>query len=233
MAVLYTTNFSSDDLATNWTVVTGTWAVTGGVLRVSAGGTPRIIRTDSTAYAAVADMRVDVKYAAGTSFDGGPTVRHQSAADTCYYVEASATGIDVFRRVAGVDSATLGSRSGAALGDTIGLEVTGVGATVTLKVFKNGVQQGADILDTNAARIVAAGWGGILEWSSTGDQDFDDFSVDDLVSGGGAVMVAARMPSNRVGPMVLRRKYRSVVQSFGAPAVSTGNRLRRVIVSSA
>lgn len=185
MSVIYSNSFAVDDLATNWTVVTGTWAVTGGVLRLSAGATPRLIRTNSTAYASVADMRVTVKRVAGTTFDGGPTVRHQSGADTCYYLDATGTNaVDVFRRVAGVDSATLGTRTVAhANGDTLGLEVSGTGATVTLKVYVNGVQQGADILDTNAARIVAAGWGGLLVWSNASNYDFDDFSVDNLAAG--------------------------------------------------
>ena len=72
-------------------------------------------------------------------------------------------------------------------GDQIGMEVTGTGATVTIRVYRhNGTswaQIGSDVSDTDANRITAAGYIGFGAFESTPAARFDDF-------GGGTVSVA-------------------------------------------
>lgn len=68
-------------------------------------------------------------------------------------------------------------------GDTVSVEVTGTGATVTLRAFRNDVQVGSDISDSNASRLTAAGKPGIYAYQ--GSQDTltgDDFSAGDVTA---------------------------------------------------
>lgn len=94
--------------------------------------------------------------------------------------------IDVYRFVAGA-STLIGSRNAThADGDTYGLEVSGTGATVTMKVYRNSSQVGADLTDTSGSRITAAGQTGMGNWSLS-VAVFDNFLVEDLAGGGGTV----------------------------------------------
>lgn len=178
------TRADSTNLGANWTEANGDWSILSNQLRTPGTAfpaNPYYIVTTTTAHAALTECRVTITYKAGASFDGGPLARRQSGADTYYYADFTApTTVQVYRRVAGVDTAvgaaiTLGSSIAA--NDTLGLDVSGTGATVTLKVFRNGVQQSTDRADSSASRIVTAGQTGILMWSGTAD--LDDFAMVD------------------------------------------------------
>lgn len=188
MSTLFQDDFNRADSATvsatNWAENEsgGTAAIASNRLSLTGTGGSTYVSTTTTAHAAIADCKATATRISSTSFDSGPLVRKQSGADTFYYLDVitGASSHSVFRRVAGADT-DLGTRSftGAA-NDTYSLQVSGSGATVTLKVFKNGVQQGADYSDTNAARITGAGQTGILGWGSSGL--WDDFIAEDLVT---------------------------------------------------
>lgn len=99
----------------------------------------------------------------------GPAVRVSAVADTEYGAAGgcSASTIFVNRIIAGV-ATEIATRSEAfASAKTVRLEVTGTGATVTLKVFVDGVQNGADITDTSGDRILS-GDVGITGYSTNG-----------------------------------------------------------------
>jgi hypothetical protein len=84
-----------------------------------------------------------------------------------YYLDGyNSNTVELFRRVAG-SVTSLGTRTRThADRDIYTLEVSGSGATVTLKAYKNGVQLGANFSDTNAARITATGQAGVIAWAN-------------------------------------------------------------------
>lgn len=187
MATLFSDAFATLS-GTNWTQEQGTWSATSNQLRVTAVNAYREIRTTTSAHAAVANCKASItRRTSSASFDAGVIVRQSGSGATTsgYYLDAySGNTVELFRRVAGVDT-SLGSRTTTlANGDVYTLEVSGTGATVTLKAYKNGVQLGADFTDTNAARIVAAGQAGVIAWANI-IHDFDDFLLEDLAGGGG------------------------------------------------
>jgi hypothetical protein len=111
-------------------------------------------------------------------------VRIQTGAVSTGYIFQidSSTQVSVYRIISGAGT-LLGSRttSTITLGTTIvGISVSGVDATVTLKVYLGdypGTQQGADITDSDAARIVTAGSVGIYaESSGSGGGGMDDWA---------------------------------------------------------
>jgi len=202
MATLYSDNFNRATLSTggfwqageNITLDTTATIVSSINLRMSSGSTPSMVRTTTTAHAATADMKVTItRITSGSGFDGGPVGR-ATGTNTYYYLDAYGTNtISLFRRVAGSDSASLGDRTSShAANDNFSIEVSGTGATVTIRLYKNGVKLGADISDNNAARITAAGQSGVMSWVNV-NQDYDDFLVEDLGGGGGG-SVAKFMP---------------------------------------
>lgn len=186
MAVIFSDTFDTSINATNWTDESGQWAVVGAEVRCGQAA-QRHLKTTTTAHAAIADCRVTARRASASGFDAGIVVRSNVTGSTpstgnCYILNIFGTqDIEVIRRVAGVNT-TIATRTQAhADGDLFALEVTGTGATVTLKVFINGAQVGANIDDTNAARITAAGQTGF--WNFAINSFMDDFSVDNLVGG--------------------------------------------------
>lgn len=203
MATLYTTDFSVDDEATNWQAGEngsgGTaLVISGGQCTINAPSAPSIQRTTTSAHAATADMKVTVKRVSGSSWDAGPVAR-STASNTTYYLDVyGSNNIDVYRRVAGADT-LIGSRNAThANGDTYALEVSGTGATVTFKVFRNGSQVGANLTDTSGSRITAAGQAGLLSWTGAA-MVFDDFLVEDLAAaGGGAFQSCWTIQSNNL-----------------------------------
>ncbi len=102
------------------------------------------------------------------------------ASHNCYILDVTSDSTyDVIRNVAGTWTKLV---DGGAIGDATGLivrlEVSGVGATVTLRVYLAGVQVGTDISDTNAARLVAAGAPGIYSYGN--HMILDDWAGGDL-----------------------------------------------------
>lgn len=191
MSIVFSDNFPTSLDATNWTQQNGTWAWQASTqVRNTVRGTVGLLRTTTTAHAALADCLATVTQADGSGqADGGPLVRGTTGAgsgNTCYYLDVDCVGgaAAVFRRVAGADT-LVGSSDGIveAANGACALSATGTGGTVTIKKYYKGVQVSSDISDTNAARIVAAGQTGILNWNTNNnnDCDYDTFSVDDLV----------------------------------------------------
>lgn len=111
--------------------------------------------------------------------------------------KAAGTDTLTVNRVINEAGTNIGSRSQEiSNGDSIGLVVLGAGATVTLQVWYRAsggswAQLGADISDTNAARIVASGR--IGAGSNDATARWDDF-------GGGTQVSAARAPALRRSP---------------------------------
>jgi hypothetical protein len=97
-----------------------------------------------------------------------------------YYLDVYNTNtIEVYRRVSGVDTIVDSRTQSHAANDTYTLEASGTGATVTLKIYRNGVQVGADISDGDPARITSAAQTGVIAWVA---QSFDDFLAEDLAA---------------------------------------------------
>lgn len=193
MTTLFSDGFGATLSATNYDQGAGSsWSVpsggTAGFVRNNQQPAPAWLRTTTTAHAAVADCNVSVTRIAGTSFDAGPVARFTGSAgsETCYYldVENDAGTMTIYRRVSGADTQIV-QATGQTLanGDVYKLQVSGTGATVTLKMFKNGSQVGSTGSDSSGSRITGAAQTGILCWAS-GNQDFDDFLVEDVASGG-------------------------------------------------
>lgn len=185
MANLFSDNFNRADNsvvdATNWTEnePAGTWAISSNQLARAGGGFTSIVAT-TTAHAAIADCKASIKRITGSGFDGGPCVRSTSDGNTMYYLDVYGSDtLEVYRRVSGTDTLVAGRTQTHGASDVYRLEVSGTGATVTLKIFRNGVQVGADISDSNAARITAAGQMGVIAWNA---ENFDDFLAEDLAA---------------------------------------------------
>jgi len=148
------------------------------------------LETTTTAMAAVADCKVSITARTGAGFSGGPAVRKQSGVADFYYLRVHEAGSGLLVERVTDDGATeanlltVGSYTHT-IGDKLTLEVSGSGATVTLRAYRNDVQVGSTISDTDAARITAAGQTGVKAWNYTDTNLFDDFLVEDLAGGGG------------------------------------------------
>jgi hypothetical protein len=172
--------------ATNWIeIATGNWdLVSNAVTSASAG---QLITTTS-AHAAIADCKATAKcVSAPAGFDGGLMVRATTDGLNCYFLDAirSAGTLSVFRKVANVDTQLGADITGLTIanGDTYTLEVSGTGATVTLKAYQNGVQRGSNFTDSSGSRITSAGQTGIIEFTGA-SVTWDDFLAENLVAGG-------------------------------------------------
>lgn len=111
----------------------------------------------------------------------GPACRVASGV-TFYQFYADSSTWYVGRNNGGVwTSLGSGSRTNA-VGDVLRLEVSGTGATVTLRIYINGTQLGSDILDTAAGRITAAGAVGVVAYGTAGTTRGDGWVGGDLGS---------------------------------------------------
>lgn len=189
MTVIFSDNFNRADSdtvdATNWTEVTDVDILSNQVRGVIAsGGAWPIIYTTTSAHAAIADVKVTVTQVESTG-DGGPCARvtESDATPTMYSLDAFSNTLETLRYNNSATATVLQSSSITSVANgVVALQVTGSGATVTLKAYYQGVQVGADISDSSASRITAAGQTGIQIFATGADGDYDDFSVDDLVS---------------------------------------------------
>lgn len=192
MATLFSDNFTRadgnlDDDATWASSGSNSWSIATNRASNNTGGVGSRVLTTTSAHAAVADCKVSVTRRLGASFDGGVTARDDGAvfgSMTGYFLNVyGTTNVEVYRRTAGSETLVGSRNSTHAVDDVYALEVSGTGATVTLRVFKNGTQLGADLTDSTGSRITAAGRCGMISFHS-GDL-FDDFLVEDLAGGGG------------------------------------------------
>lgn len=149
-------------------------------------------RTTSSAHAATADVKVSVT-TVGSGHDGGPLARCTSVGNTtkeAYVVYASSGGISIVRNNASGAETQLGSTIAitAAAAKVVAIEVSGTGATVTIKSYYDGVLKDTQS-DSSASRLTAAGRTGMTNWAALGTNSrWDDFTVDDLAAGGGATV---------------------------------------------
>lgn len=168
----------------NWDSANSTaWNIATNQLSAGSGGSLARLYTTTSAHAAIADCKVSITRRLGTNFDGGVSVRDDGLGQTVmtgYFLDVYGTNnVDVYRRVVGVETLIGTANATHANGDKYTLEVSGTGATVTLKVYKNDTLQNT-FSDTDATRITAAGRCGIITFHS-GDL-FDDFLVEDLAA---------------------------------------------------
>ena len=187
MAVVFSDNFNRADEAldasANWLEISGTTAI---VSNVAHNSDVALFTTTATAHTAIADMKVTVTMVDAAS-DGGPVARkHTTAATLTYYeLDVYTSNSDLYRYITGTatlidnDTATLAANS------VMELQATGTGATVTFTCSYNGTARHVGITDTNAARIVAAGYAGVHSYTSS--DNWDNFSVDDTIVAGGTV----------------------------------------------
>jgi hypothetical protein len=182
MSTLFSDSFNRADSgtvdATNWTeVVDSEWSISGNALVASATvSPPGMVRTTTTAHAAIADVRATAAIVSASVVDGGPIVRCDSAGTTFYGAFYNGTAIEVYRVNGGTETQLFTRTTALAQNDRLGLAVSGTGATVTLSVYRNGTQVGASGTDTSGSRITAAGQCGLWAYGSPA---FDDFVVDD------------------------------------------------------
>lgn len=189
MAILFTDNFASALNATNWLdeAVGPVWSTTGGLLACSTSNL-RVLKTTTSAHAALVDVKVSAKRASAT-FDGCIICRSTvsdatSTTGSCYFLNWFDTNtIQIYRRVTNANSQVGTDITATHInGSRISLEATGSGATVTLNAYVDDVLVGSRS-DTSGSRIVTGGQCGFFVFNSS--SRFDDFEVDDLIAVGG------------------------------------------------
>jgi hypothetical protein len=206
VSTLFSDNFTRADNATvdatNWQENTaGDWSIVSNRVRAIAGTGPMTCLTTASAHAGTTDVKVSATQVS-SSGDGGPVARWTagtSGATSTGYVLDAAPGVCEIYRFDGTATGVLLRTSVQSLvaNAILRLEVTGTGATVTLKQFYNDVQKGADASDGSASRIVTAGRTGIHSWATGANGDYDDFLAEDFASA--AVTVSVR-PQSRPFP---------------------------------
>jgi len=151
----------------------------------SNSATPELISHDAAMYKSgitwASNQYAQVKITVtGTTAGSGPgvIVRAGSGAPNWSYYRIAicknATICDIGKSTVGTYS-NLGTRTGTWVdGDTLRVEATGT-TTVTIKVFQNGVQLGADITDSSSA--LQAGVPGLFYSSSVTSCTLDDYSA--------------------------------------------------------
>lgn len=169
---------STQALATysaSWTVAEGSFNVPSGANAVAAG-TLFYCSAYWNADTFSADQFSQVVITAALLSDGisygGPAVRHQSGAVTLYHAHTNGSSVYVGKSVAGTKSDLAGPISQTfAAGDVFKMEVSGTGATVTLKLYRAPAatptvftQFGGDITDSAGDRITAAGAAGFFTY---------------------------------------------------------------------
>lgn len=183
MTVVFSDNFNRAnealDASANWSEVSGTSDVTSNQLVTQTA----IVATTGTAHTAIADMKVTVTMV-GASSDGGPIARkHTTAATLTFYeMDVYTSNSDLYREVSGGVTLVDNDAATLAAGAVMELQTVGTGATVTFTCSYNGIARHVGITDTNAARIVAAGYAGVRNYGGT--DEWDNFSVDDTAVAG-------------------------------------------------
>lgn len=205
MTVIFSDDFSAALSGTNWSDEAGVWSTGSGVLACSTSNL-RVLKTTTSAHASITDVKVSANRASAT-FDGCLIVRSTVAGATsntgsCYFLNWFDTNtIQIFRRVTTTNS-QIGTDITATHvnGSKVSLQVTGSGATVTLKAFVDDVEVGSRD-DTSGSRITTGGQTGFFVFSNA--SRFDNFSVDDLAGAGGGQAPRSsaflRMMSNASG----------------------------------
>jgi len=222
MAVIFSDDFNranADLLGANWQAEVTVSGTSGDVDIVSnraqcttkGTGSFVYVATTTTGHAALADCKVQVTQVQSGS-DGAPAARitEADATPTMYVTDIFTNTLETLRYNNSGTSTSLQSSGVTSVANGVAaLQVTGSGATVTLKAFYQGVQVGADISDASGSRITAAGQTGIVYYVANPNGDYDDFSVDDLAAGSvsrtptiGAATLAGIAPGRVVGTLL-------------------------------
>jgi hypothetical protein len=193
MSVIFSDDFNradSTNLGGNWSEASGDSSINTNRLRAGiwAASVPGQALTTTSAHSAIADCKVTItQHKTGSNADGGPIARVATSGSSpkMYTCDVYTGRCELYRH----DSSNTGTLLGSGVAITqaadkvIALEVSGTGATVTVKSYYDGVQQ-ESVGDTSANRITSANQTGVYNWRSVsdGDCDYDDFSVDDLAA---------------------------------------------------
>ena len=182
MTVVFSDDFNRAnealDASANWSEVAGTTDVTSNQMVTQSA----LVATTASAFTAITEMQVTVTMVGATS-DGGPIARKNTTAavQTFYELDVYASNSDLYRYIAGVATLIDNDAATLAAGAVMVLKTEGTGATVTFTCSYNAIARLVGITDTNAARIVAAGYAGVHNY--VGTDEWDNFSVDDLAGG--------------------------------------------------
>ena len=133
-------------------------------------------------YSPTTNQFAECKINTDANFQGVVIRVDAGAGGTFYFMEVtSLTTIDIYRYNVAAGS-LLASRTIASIvldSTVLRLEAHGAGNIVLIRFFRDGVQQGADILDTNASRILAAGRIGPHAFGA-GGAGLDDLNAGDM-----------------------------------------------------
>lgn len=145
-------NRADGGLGANWTTGVGTPYISSNQVTGLAGNNAAFWSASTFS----PNQRSSATYSASPATGcHGPTARTVGS----NFYRAVACGVDVYiqRVISGDGGTTLGSSHAVTLAanDVLRLEVTGTGATVTLRIYKNGVQQGGDETDTSGSRLLS------------------------------------------------------------------------------
>lgn len=199
MTTLFSDAFtrSGTTVGATWTETpSANWSTNGTQLECDALSFATCITT-TLAHAAAADCKASV-VRRNSSWDAGIAIRSDAAANNCYFLNTyGSNGVTVWRRVGGANTAVAARDTAHANGDKFTFEASGSGATVTLKVYKNDAQVGADVTDTSGSRITAAGQTGVIYFQTGQNALYDDFLVEDLA--GSVASLSSGTPSGTIG----------------------------------
>lgn len=180
----------------SWAVLEGGFNVRSGVGRAEGtGGTYNTARWTADTFDADQYAIVTLDAPASATYPG-PAVRCQSGANTSYHCEVDNGGtLYVSKNLAGTQSTLTTRTLSVANGDRVKLEVSGGGATVTLRVYhalaaspNTFTQLGADVTDSSSP-IVTAGAAGIFQYSASTSTGIAAWEGGNLGGGGGATSV--------------------------------------------
>lgn len=173
MAVLFTDNFNranAADLGSNWQNADANWDLDTNTAEAQGNTDGMFVRTATAAHADTADVKVTATQGT-TAADGGPLARCTAvgASPTAYVCDSYATDlVEIYRHNASPTGTLLRTATVTRVANgVIALEVSGTGATVTLKQYYQGTQRGADVNDTAANRLTTAGRTGLFNWIAT------------------------------------------------------------------
>lgn len=174
-------------MAGNWTNVQGEFDL------VSNAAQPQSLAVDSGArYNAItwpddhySQAKLTINNTGGGGVGIGLLVRCSTSAVTFYRLaidHAGASNMEIGRTVASAFTSLSVQTAGAWTdGDTWKFTASGTGATVTLQVYKNGVQVGTDVTDSSANRLLT-GQGGIFYSSAATSASLDDWDGGSLAT---------------------------------------------------
>jgi hypothetical protein len=194
---------SDQDIATfdsKWTEIGGGMHVPSGVAQYEPdGGAYNTSRWNADTFNADQYSQVVMgTHIAGGTYHG-PAARCQSGADTSYHIDTNGGSVYLSKDVAGSPTTLAGPLGGVsfALGDVNRITVEGVGATVTVKVWKALAASPTTCVeqysydDTAGDRITTAGYAGVFAYGSSADYGAGAWEGGNIGGGGGAPATVA------------------------------------------